>query len=158
VGNADRLKAEKIISVTCKDILTTTSIPLNTYFFIQLNFQKMKNNNPINKKVLLSGSLVAGAILGLASLQVNAKPVSYTNLGSGAAVRGALTGASGAAANAIELSCGAKKDSAMAGKSKEGKCGQGKCGEGKCGDKKGHKSGGKKGTAKPKADTSKSGR
>ncbi|HWV66165.1 hypothetical protein [Chitinophaga sp.] len=111
----------------------------------------MKNNNPISKKVLFSGSLVAGAILGMAALQVTATPVGYTDLGSGAAVRNALTGASGNTANAIELACGAKKDSATAGKSKEGKCGQGKCGEGKCGDKKG-----KKGD-KHKKDTSKSG-
>ena len=112
----------------------------------------MKNNNSISKKVLFSGSLVASAILGLATLQVTAKPVSYTNLGSGAAVRNALTGTAGNAANSIELACGAKKDSASAGKAKEGKCGQGKCGEGKCGNKKG----GKKG-AKPKADSTKSG-
>ncbi|MGF6846995.1 putative low-complexity protein [Chitinophaga sp. W3I9] len=111
----------------------------------------MKNNNPISKKVLFSGSLVAGAILGMAALQVTATPGSYTNLGSGAAVRSTLTGASGNTANAIELSCGAKKDSAAAGKTKEGKCGQGKCGEGKCGDKKG-----KKGD-KHKKDSTKSG-
>ncbi len=79
----------------------------------------MKNNNPISKKVLFSGSLVAGAILGMAALQVTASPGSYTNLSSGAAVRSTLTGASGNAANAIELSCGAKKDSAAAGKTKK---------------------------------------
>ncbi|MBO9732180.1 MAG: hypothetical protein J7623_26295 [Chitinophaga sp.] len=112
----------------------------------------MKSNNSISKKVLFSGSLVASAILGLASLQVSAKPVSYTNLGSGAAVRNALTGTAGTAANTMELACGAKKDSASAGKSKEGKCGQGKCGEGKCGNKKGAKKGTKKGS-----DTTKSG-
>ncbi|HEY9258021.1 hypothetical protein [Chitinophaga sp.] len=105
----------------------------------------MKNN-----KILFSGSLVASAILGLAALQVSAKPVSYTNLGSGAAVRDALTG-NATAANTIELSCGAKKDSASAGKSKDGKCGQGKCGEGKCGNKKGKKS------SKPKSDSTKAG-
>jgi uncharacterized low-complexity protein len=112
----------------------------------------MKNNNPISKKVLFSGSLVAGAILGMAALQVNARPASYTNLGSGAAVRNALTGTNGNAANTIELACGAKKDSASAGKTKEGKCGQGKCGEGKCGDKKGGKKGGK-----AKSDSTKAG-
>jgi uncharacterized low-complexity protein len=116
---------------------------------------KMKNNNTINKKVLFSGSLVAGAIMGLASLQVSAAPVSYTDLGSGAAVRNALTGASGASANSIELACGAKKDSTSAGKTKEGKCGQGKCGEGKCGNKKG---GGKKDGGKHKKDSAKSGK
>lgn len=115
----------------------------------------MKNNKAINKNVLFSGSLVAGAIMGLASLQVSAKPVSYTNLGSGAAVRNALTGTSGTTASAIELNCGAKKDSASAGKSKDSKCGQGKCGEGKCGNKKGEKKGEAKGKAKP--TTTKSG-
>ncbi|WP_143310119.1 hypothetical protein [Chitinophaga vietnamensis] len=113
----------------------------------------MENNKSINKKVLFSGSLVAGAILGLASLHVNANPASYTNLGTGAAVRDALTG-NHTAANAIELACGAKKDSAaVGGKSKEGKCGQGKCGEGKCGDKKGK--GGK--GHKAKKDSTKAG-
>lgn len=111
----------------------------------------MKNNNPISKKVLISGSLVAGAILGMAALQVTARPVSYTNLGSGAAVRNALTGTSNTAANTIELACGAKKDSASAGKTKEGKCGQGKCGESKCGNKKGKKGG------KAKSDSTKAG-
>jgi uncharacterized low-complexity protein len=106
----------------------------------------MKNN-----KVLFSGSLVASAILGLAALQVSAKPVSYTNLGSGAAVRNALTGTTATAANTMELACGAKKDSASAGKAKDGKCGQGKCGEGKCGNKKGKKGG------KHKSDSTKSG-
>lgn len=106
----------------------------------------MKNN-----KVLFSGSLVASAILGLATLQVSAKPVSYTNLGSGAAVRNALTGTTATAANTMELACGAKKDSASAGKAKDGKCGQGKCGESKCGNKKGKKGG------KHKGDSTKSG-
>lgn len=106
----------------------------------------MKNN-----KILFSGSLVASAILGLAALQVSAKPVSYTNLGSGAAVRNALAGTA-TTANTIELACGAKKDSASAGKAKDGKCGQGKCGEGKCGNKKGGKKGGK-----PKSDSTKAG-
>jgi uncharacterized low-complexity protein len=110
----------------------------------------MENNKSISKKVLFSGSLVASAILGLASLQVSAKPVSFTDMGSGAAVRSALTGAA-TTANAIELACGAKKDS-TAGKTKEGKCGQGKCGEGKCGNKKGAKKG------KHKADSTKSGK
>ncbi|CAL1519713.1 hypothetical protein [Chitinophaga sp. MM2321] len=112
----------------------------------------MENNKSISKKVLFSGSLVASAILGLASLQISANPVSYTNMGAGAAVRSALTGNT-TTANSIELSCGAKKDSSAVGKTKEGKCGQGKCGEGKCGNKK-DKKGGKE---KPKADTTKSG-
>ncbi|NIG53793.1 hypothetical protein [Chitinophaga sp. Cy-1792] len=106
----------------------------------------MKNKS--DKKVLLSGSLVAGAILSLATL-ANAKPVSYTNLGSGAAVRSTLTGTTTNAAG-LELNCGAKKDSVH--KAKEGKCGQGKCGEGKCGGKKGGKGKGK-GMAKDSTKT-----
>ncbi|MFB6454673.1 hypothetical protein ACE38W_05320 [Chitinophaga sp. Hz27] len=113
----------------------------------------MKNKS-MDKKVLLSGSLVAGAILSLATI-ANANPVNYTNLGSGAAVRSALTGTSANVAG-LELNCGAKKDSVH--KAKEGKCGQGKCGEGKCGGKKGGK-GGKGGKGKGMAkDSTKAGR
>ncbi|MCW3463890.1 hypothetical protein [Chitinophaga nivalis] len=112
----------------------------------------MKNNSSISKKVLISGSLVASAILGLAAVHATANPVSYTDLGTGAAVRNALTGTP-MPANTLELSCGAKKDSTA--KTKEGKCGQGKCGEGKCG---GHKKGKDKKGGKHKADsTGKSG-
>ncbi|SHL69076.1 hypothetical protein SAMN05444266_104418 [Chitinophaga jiangningensis] len=101
-------------------------------------------NKKISKKVLFSGSLVAGAIMGLTAF-ANANPVNYSDMGNGAAVRTALTGAS-SHVNAIELACGATKDSTM--KSKEGKCGEGKCGEGKCGGKKGSK---EKGKTKDKA-------
>ncbi|NSL87893.1 hypothetical protein [Chitinophaga solisilvae] len=115
----------------------------------------MENNKSISKKMLLSGSLVAAAILGFAASQpASANPVSYHHMGTGEAVRSALTG-NGAAASAMELACGAKKDSAGVKKGKEGKCGEGKCGEGKCGTdkKKGEKKGGK--GHKPKSDTTK---
>lgn len=117
----------------------------------------MNNQKTTGKKILLSGSLVAGAIMGLVSLQTQAAPaVTYTDLGSGAAVRNVLLGDHGTT-NALEISCGAKKDSTAKGKSKEHKCGEGKCGEGKCGGKKdkAKDKGGKGKGEKPAKDTTK---
>lgn len=105
-----------------------------------------------NKKVMLTGTVIASAILGLTAVQASAN-AGYTHLGTGAEVRAKLTGHN--TANTLELACGAKKDSASAGKTKEGKCAQGKCGEAKCGNKKDGK---KKEKKEKKADTSKSGR
>jgi uncharacterized low-complexity protein len=101
------------------------------------------------KKVLLTGSLLAGALLATVNLQANAADLfRFNNLGTGEAVRTRLLdGASHA--RTLELACGEKKDSASMKKGKDGKCGEGKCGEGKCGDKK---KGGKK---KMKADSTK---
>ncbi len=106
-------------------------------------------NKSVNKKVIFSGSLVAGAILGLATL-ANANPVSYTNMGSGTSVRSALTG-NGHIMTA-EMKCSGKDSTA---KTKEGKCTAGKCTAGKCA---GHKKGGKgKGTKPMKDSTGKGG-
>jgi uncharacterized low-complexity protein len=96
-----------------------------------------------NKKTIVSGSFIAGAILSL-SLNANAANLfNYNALGNGADVR-----------NAIELACGEKKTEekktkdAKCGekkaedkKAKDAKCGEkkakdGKCGEAKCGEKK----------------------
>lgn len=96
-----------------------------------------------NKKTIVAGSMIAGALLSL-SLNANTSNLfNYNALGNGTDVR-----------NAIELSCGEKKaddkkaKDAKCGekkagdkKAKDAKCGEkkakdGKCGEGKCGEKK----------------------
>ena len=89
-----------------------------------------------NKKVLLTGSLLAGALMATANLNSNAADLfRFNNLGTGEAVRSRLMDGGNPMAT-LELNCGAKKDSASMKKGKDGKCGEGKCGEGKCGDKK----------------------
>ncbi|HVI48220.1 MAG TPA: hypothetical protein VM802_25355 [Chitinophaga sp.] len=90
------------------------------------------------KKSLLSGSLIAGALLATASLNSSAHELfRFQNLGSGETVRTQLL-AHNSSASALELKCGekGKSDSAMAKKGKDGKCGEGKCGGGKKGMKK----------------------
>lgn len=93
-----------------------------------------------NKKTIVAGSMIAGALLTL-SLNANASNLfNYNALGNGTEVR-----------NAIELNCGEKKADDKKGKegekkagdkkAKDAKCGEkkakdGKCGEGKCGEKK----------------------
>lgn len=86
------------------------------------------------KKSLLTGSLLAGALLGMASLQADASPLfRFNELGTGATVRSQLLDGNAATTRTLELKCG-KDSTAAKSKSKEGKCG-----EGKCGDKKGAK-------------------
>jgi uncharacterized low-complexity protein len=88
------------------------------------------------KKVLLTGSLLAGALLATANLNANAADLfRFKDLGTGESVRARLMDGN-SDARSLELNCGAKKDSAGVKKGKDGKCGEGKCGEGKCGDKK----------------------
>lgn len=88
------------------------------------------------KKVLLTGSLLAGALLATANLNANAADLfRFNDLGTGESVRARLMDGN-SDARSLELNCGAKKDSAGVKKGKDGKCGEGKCGEGKCGDKK----------------------
>jgi uncharacterized low-complexity protein len=88
------------------------------------------------KKVLLTGSLLAGALLATANLNANpADLFRFKDLGTGESVRARLMDGN-SDARSLELNCGAKKDSAGVKKGKDGKCGEGKCGEGKCGDKK----------------------
>ena len=94
-----------------------------------------------NKKTIIAGSMLAGAMLSLTALKANNSTLfTYQSLGNGTAVR-----------NSIELTCGEKKGDAKTAekkeaksgdkKAKDGKCGEkkakdGKCGEGKCGEKK----------------------
>lgn len=126
-----------------------------------------------NKTTILSGSVIASAILAVSGTNVNAASLtSFNTLGSGAEVRSGLLGDPAEAINAYELtcaakdakskeaSCGEKKD----GKAKEASCGEhkkaetktdgkakdAKCGEGKCGEHKkdAHKEEGKTKDAK----------
>ena len=109
----------------------------------------MKNN----KKSILTGSMIAGALIGLSSVGSNAATLSaYSALGSGSEVRSELLSVSKSSAAALELTCGEKKDTKTTeGKSTEGKCGEGKCGEGKKGkEKKGKDKSDKKDEKNPK--------
>lgn len=88
------------------------------------------------KKVLFTGSLLAGALLATVSLNANAADLfRFNNLGTGEAVRARLMDGN-TNARSLELACGEKKDSASMKKGKDGKCGEGKCGDKKKGDKK----------------------
>lgn len=102
-----------------------------------------------NKKTILSGSVIASAILAVTGTTVNATSLTnFNTLGSGAEVRSGLLGNPADAINAYELNCAAKDA-----KTKEASCGEkkaetktetktdgkakdAKCGEGKCGEKK----------------------
>lgn len=115
------------------------------------------------KKSLLTGSLIASAMLGMSSLNVNANSLfNFNELGTGSEVRSTLLDRATSDVNhlMLELKCGDStktKDGKCGegkcgekktdGKAKDGKCGadkkkadgkakDGKCGEGKCGDKK----------------------
>lgn len=115
----------------------------------------MKN---FKKNSLLTGSIVAGALLSVSNVEA-ANLLDFQFLGTGAQLRSQLlsnaftsslvTSAEGL--KSIEATCGDKKDDAKAkdatcgankkaeAKAKDGKCGEGKCGEGKCGGKKAKK-------------------
>ena len=100
-----------------------------------------------NKKSIFSGSVIASAFIGLASLSANASSLTnYSTLGSGSEVRSELLEQTCGAKDAktTDAKCGEKdaktKDAKCGGKAKEAKCGkkegkgkEGKCGEGKCG-------------------------
>lgn len=100
-----------------------------------------------SKKVMFTGSVIAGAIMGVGSLETQAL-TNYSPLGSGAEVRTSLLDGAPSALNALEIKCGGKGDEKKSetGKMNEAKCGDNKkaegkstehkCGEGKCGDKK----------------------
>jgi len=94
-----------------------------------------------NKKSIFSGSIIASAFIGLASLSANASTLTnYATLGSGSEVRAELLEQTCGAKDAKtkDAKCGEKdaktKDAKCGkkeGKGKEGKCGEGKCGAGK---------------------------
>jgi uncharacterized low-complexity protein len=89
-----------------------------------------------NKKSILAGSVIAGALVSLSALNADASSLTNFNvLGSGAEVRSGLL--SNSVSNLFELTCGAKGDTSKAhGKAAHGKTADAKCGEGKCGGKK----------------------
>jgi hypothetical protein len=133
------------------------------------------NNNLLNKKIMknkktiLSGSVIASAILAVSGTNVGATSLTdFNTLGSGAEVRSSLLGNPADAINAFELACGEKKDAKAKeatcgekkdakgaeakcgehktdGKAKDAKCGEGKAKDAKCGE---HKTDGKAKDAK----------
>ena len=92
-----------------------------------------------NKKTIIAGSMLAGAMLSISAINANNSSLfNYNALGNGSEVR-----------TNIELTCSDKKADDKKStdkkttdkKAKDGKCGEkkakdGKCGEGKCGEKK----------------------
>jgi uncharacterized low-complexity protein len=102
-----------------------------------------------NKKSILSGAVLAAAVLTAGAGSLEANNFQFDELGSGAELRSMLLDNSMNVqfSNFIELKCSAgaeKSDSKAAtkdakakdAKATDGKCGEGKCGEGKCGEKK----------------------
>jgi len=96
-----------------------------------------------NKKNILVGTLLTGALLAAGSMNANqSSSLTFNHLGSGGEVRSNLLERALSGNRFIELTCSGnaatdKKDSTKTdAKAKDGKCGEGKCGEGKCGDKK----------------------
>jgi uncharacterized low-complexity protein len=100
-----------------------------------------------NQKKLLKGSLIAGALITVAGVQVNATNLfEYDDLGSGSELRQELIAKATSydTERTFEMKCGegkcgetdktdtkkAKTDQAES-KTKEAKCGEGKCGEDK---------------------------
>jgi uncharacterized low-complexity protein len=105
----------------------------------QYNIYLKNINNPQtkknmkNKKTILSGSVIASAILAVSGTNVGATSLTdFNTLGSGSEVRSNLLGNPADAINAFELACGEKKDA----KGAEAKCGEGKAKDAKCGEHK----------------------
>ena len=97
----------------------------------------MGNTNNTSKKLFLTGSIIAGALLGVgAPKTINAANLfDYHNLGSGSELRSLLLNNS--AERNLEMKCGNKSDSKSDAKpASDAKTKDAKCGEGKCGDKK----------------------
>lgn len=106
----------------------------------------MNNQNRNIKGVLLTGALLAGAVLGTPKAISAENLFNFGSLGSGAELRSALLNSS--PNRNLEMKCGNKhssKTKAADAKSKDAKCGEGKCGDkkdsskvkdAKCGEKK----------------------
>lgn len=102
-----------------------------------------KNKKMETKKSILSGTVIATAILGAASMKANINHFEFSSLGSGSEVRANLINELPSAVKYSDLACGEKKDNKTTDtkKAKDGKCGEGKCGDSKskdakCGEKK----------------------
>lgn len=98
----------------------------------------------IKRKTMITGSLIAGAVLGTGSLSAaKTNLFNYNDLGSGSVVRAKLLNQTEVDYKAflLELNCGEKpkketevkknETKKAENKSKEAKCGEGKCGENK---------------------------
>ncbi len=110
----------------------------------------MQNQYKNTKRILLTSSILAGAIFGTGTPKaLNAENLfNYSGLGSGSELRTLLLDTS--PNRNLEMKCGNKSDNkdpkSNDSKAKDAKCGDkktsdskakdGKCGEGKCGDKK----------------------
>lgn len=110
----------------------------------------MQNQYKNTKRILLTGSILAGAIFGTGVPKaISAENLfNYNGLGSGSELRTSLLNTS--PNRNLEMKCGNKSDNkdpkSNNSKTKDAKCGDkkmsdskakdGKCGEGKCGDKK----------------------
>lgn len=97
---------------------------------INLKFVTMndKKNNKV-KNIILTGTIVAGSVFGLNTLNASATDTfRYSELGSGAELRSELLKSDATDMRMIDLSCG-EDSKAKESKSKEAKCGEGKCGE-----------------------------
>jgi hypothetical protein len=90
------------------------------------------------KKTILTGTMIATAILGAASMKANTSNLfDFTSLGSGSEVRSVLLNSAPSAVKFTDLSCGEKKDAdKKEAKTKDAKCGDAKTKDAKCGDKK----------------------
>ncbi len=102
--------------------------------------QNKKKNTA--KNILLTGTLIAGSVIGLGSLNANTlETFKYHELGSGGELRSELLNNFSSDVIALELDCGEDtkksadtkkaKDKNADAKSTDQKCGEGKCGEGK---------------------------
>ena len=97
----------------------------------------MQNSNKsIAKHIFLTGSIVAGSLLGVSPKSLNAETLfNYRSLGSGSDLRASLLNTS--PDRNLEMKCGNKSETKKESKpTSDSKAKDGKCGEGKCGDKK----------------------
>lgn len=94
----------------------------------------LKKHKMENKKSILAGSILAGALLAVAGINANASSlIRYNHVTSADEVIAGLH-TKNVSNNNFELKCGATKKSDTTKTKKKGK--DGKCGEGKCGSTK----------------------
>ena len=95
----------------------------------------MKNTNK-GLGALITGTLMAGALLGTSNANAN-ELFSYSDLGSGSELRADLLDASNTGFKSPEGKCGeAKADEKSESTADDSKAAEHKCGEGKCGEAK----------------------
>ncbi len=99
--------------------------------------QNKKKNTA--KNILLTGTIIAGSVFGLSTLNTNAtETFKYHELGSGGELRSELLNNTSSDIIALELDCGddTKKATDTKAKKADAKSQDHKCGEGKCGEEK----------------------